>query len=461
MQRCRSRLLALEELHDPLLHLRVRLDILCSQGLLRDGAHGAAVLEPLVERLLLEVVPVRRPQRVDHHLAVDGAAHVVGAVDHRPRFDPDLALLLLLLLLLLQRRKVAQERRAGRHRLRRWHWSVHLGRKRLVEGAGRDVAGGERLQLVALDQGLQLGGVNDLLLRQGCACQWVRAVARGPVLQLSTFEDMTRRRGHGVVHQGAAELALGLGWDTGLIRGTQVALPTFCRDERWHVVVVRVLLLRLLGRRGRGLLAVVRALHREQALALLGLVLRAAPAVLADGLAGGHRLWLLALLASRWGQREGQHLPCLDRGRGERQPHSLLGRQPALEPCPAVERELREGVREHRQDGVEVDTLGELDVDSQLDQQLKHGDVLQEVGDLANLQDHVVVPKLGPEDVDVEGHNHEGLQSRFQVLPLDHLGPACRGVVQRGEDVEDVWDHDVLHDGAVNGKVLPQLLLVL
>mmetsp|Transcript_52741 Transcript_52741/g.150432 ORF Transcript_52741/g.150432 Transcript_52741/m.150432 type:complete len:227 (+) Transcript_52741:968-1648(+) len=102
----------------------------------------------------------------------------------------------------------------------------------------------------------------------------------------------------------------------------------------------------------------------------------------------------------------------------------------------------------------------EIDIDGDLDQHLKHRDVLQDMWYLANLQQHGGVAQVRAEHLDVEGDDRERLQNGLQILPLYQRRPAVRPAVQRWQDVLDVGQHDVLHDVA-GGEVLAQPLLVL
>mmetsp|Transcript_47715 Transcript_47715/g.102251 ORF Transcript_47715/g.102251 Transcript_47715/m.102251 type:complete len:326 (+) Transcript_47715:116-1093(+) len=307
-------LLALEKLHDPLFHLRVRLAVLDAQGLLRNGTNRATIGHPPLQRLPFEVMPIGRSHRVDHHLPVDGASHVLRAIDHRPGFDPDLRLLLLRLLrccgLLQQGRQVPKERGAC-HRLYGRGRCLYLWLLGLVESFGSDLAGGQGLQLVALDETLHLYRVPAVTHVQRHASQRVRRVVGGPVLQGGALEDVPLRCGDWIGHESAAELAESPTRHPGLVSHAKMALPVVRRYQRGHVVVVvGVLLLLLLHRRGCAILA--RGLHGEHPFPLLRFVLRVPPLVLFSCLAifyGGR----IRPLSSGRGQREGKHLHRLHR----------------------------------------------------------------------------------------------------------------------------------------------------
>mmetsp|Transcript_43279 Transcript_43279/g.114470 ORF Transcript_43279/g.114470 Transcript_43279/m.114470 type:complete len:287 (+) Transcript_43279:202-1062(+) len=279
-------------------------------------------------------MPVRRSNRIHHHLAVHGTAHIVGAIHHRSRLDADLALrllLLLLLLLLLQGRQVAEEGRAILHRCRHRGGSLgHLGR---VEGLGGYHAGRDHLHLVALDVALQLGGLSAVRHQKRCAGQRVAGVLGSPVLQGGPLKHVAIRSRHWVVHERACELAGGPGRDSGLVGHAQGPFPTVRGNEGRHVFVVRVILvLAIVGRRRRGTilaLALLPRLHGEEPLPLLGLVLCVAPPVLLVRSSGLHGRRVLLVRRPQHGEL--QRLDRLERRLGEGQPHALLRRQASLQ----------------------------------------------------------------------------------------------------------------------------------
>mmetsp|Transcript_54540 Transcript_54540/g.137692 ORF Transcript_54540/g.137692 Transcript_54540/m.137692 type:complete len:291 (+) Transcript_54540:893-1765(+) len=284
-----------------------------------------------------------------------------------------------------------------------------------------------------------------------------------PVLERGPLEQVAVWCLHRIMHERAAELALRHAGNEGLIGLTKVALPIVCRDQRRHVVVLGVILIILpvtSDAWSSTSPALALRLHAEHSFPLACLVLRSSPIVLATGLplicSGAARL-----LASRRCQCEGEHLASLRRRPCKRQSLALLGCQPPLQSISALLGQGVEGALQMNEEHISVRALCEINVDGNFDEQLNHRDVRQAVGNITNSGQHIAVAQLWPEDVNVEGDHCESLKHRLEVLPFDVRGAASRIVIECGEDVVHIRNHDVLHDGALRGQVLPELFLIL